>query len=179
MGCSHRCTFCYVRSFEQRADRPAGHIRQLDPRPVNVVAVLRRELARRSWRGEEVVISAATDRTSRPKVGTDDAWLPRPSSPPPTLPPDHALAAHRPRCRPARRGGLPADLSVTFSSTLDQRSGARPNQTAPPHQRLRALRSSSMRAFASVGMAPIAGIRPPQPLAAVVAAAREAGACGI
>src|SRR5688572_32306397 len=22
-GCAHRCTFCYVRGFEQRADRPA------------------------------------------------------------------------------------------------------------------------------------------------------------
>jgi len=23
MGCAHRCTFCYVRAFERRADRPA------------------------------------------------------------------------------------------------------------------------------------------------------------
>ena len=23
MGCVHRCTFCYVRAFEQRADRPS------------------------------------------------------------------------------------------------------------------------------------------------------------
>ncbi|MBI4247477.1 MAG: radical SAM protein, partial [Candidatus Rokubacteria bacterium] len=23
MGCVHRCTFCYVRAFERRADRPA------------------------------------------------------------------------------------------------------------------------------------------------------------
>ena len=23
MGCAHRCTFCYVRHFEQRADRPS------------------------------------------------------------------------------------------------------------------------------------------------------------
>jgi DNA repair photolyase len=22
MGCEHRCTFCYVRAFERRADRP-------------------------------------------------------------------------------------------------------------------------------------------------------------
>ena len=22
MGCAHRCTFCYVRAFERRADRP-------------------------------------------------------------------------------------------------------------------------------------------------------------
>ena len=23
MGCEHRCTFCYVRAFERRAERPA------------------------------------------------------------------------------------------------------------------------------------------------------------
>jgi DNA repair photolyase len=23
MGCVHRCTFCYVRAFERRADRPS------------------------------------------------------------------------------------------------------------------------------------------------------------
>jgi DNA repair photolyase len=25
MGCVHRCTSCYVRAFERRADRPADH----------------------------------------------------------------------------------------------------------------------------------------------------------
>ena len=24
-GCAHRCTFCYVRAFEARADRPSAH----------------------------------------------------------------------------------------------------------------------------------------------------------
>ena len=23
MGCAHQCTFCYVRAFERRADRPS------------------------------------------------------------------------------------------------------------------------------------------------------------
>ena len=33
MGCVHRCTFCYVRAFEQRADRPSGgRATGLDPR---------------------------------------------------------------------------------------------------------------------------------------------------
>ena len=33
MGCVHRCTFCYVRSFERRADRPSDHrVRHIDPR---------------------------------------------------------------------------------------------------------------------------------------------------
>ena len=25
MGCVHRCTFCYVRAFEKRADRPSDN----------------------------------------------------------------------------------------------------------------------------------------------------------
>ena len=32
MGCVHRCTFCYVRAFELRADRPRGRaLRHVDP----------------------------------------------------------------------------------------------------------------------------------------------------
>src|SRR5216110_2348217 len=49
MGCAHRCTFCYVRAFEARADRPwddryGSSIRV----KTNVAEMLRRELARRS-----------------------------------------------------------------------------------------------------------------------------------
>ena len=62
MGCAHRCTFCYVRHFEQRADRPSDDRYGRSIRvKVNIVDVLRRELARRSWSREEVSIGAATD----------------------------------------------------------------------------------------------------------------------
>ena len=62
MGCAHRCTFCYVRAFERRADRPSderygGSIRVKS----NVVQVLDRELSRPRWARELVVIGAATD----------------------------------------------------------------------------------------------------------------------
>jgi DNA repair photolyase len=61
-GCAHRCAFCYVRAFEQRADRPAGEGYGASVRvKVNVAEVLRAELARSSWAREEVVIGAATD----------------------------------------------------------------------------------------------------------------------
>src|SRR5438876_1425486 len=61
-GCAHRCTFCYVRAFEKRADRPSDSRYGLEVRvKVNLVEVLRRELARDSWRRETVVIGAATD----------------------------------------------------------------------------------------------------------------------
>ena len=62
VGCVHRCTFCYVRGFELRADRPADDRYGRSIRvKTNVAQVLRSELARRSWRREEVTIGAATD----------------------------------------------------------------------------------------------------------------------
>ena len=62
MGCVHRCSFCYVRAFELRADRPAdGRYGSSIRVKLNVAEVLARELARPSWRGETVAIGAATD----------------------------------------------------------------------------------------------------------------------
>src|SRR5213076_1819497 len=62
MGCVHRCTFCYVRAFERRADRPSDDRYGRTIRvKTNVGDVLRRELARASWEPESVVIGAATD----------------------------------------------------------------------------------------------------------------------
>ena len=62
MGCVHRCTFCYVRAFELRADRPFDARYGTSIRvKVNIAEMLRRELARPSWRRERVAIGAATD----------------------------------------------------------------------------------------------------------------------
>src|SRR5713101_5496052 len=62
MGCVHRCTFCYVRAFELRADRPADDRYGTSIRvKTNVAEVLRCELARPSWAGEPSAIGAATD----------------------------------------------------------------------------------------------------------------------
>src|SRR5215212_2512660 len=62
MGCVHRCTFCYVRHFERRSDRPSDDRYGASIRvKTNVAEVLRRELARKSWKGEMVAIGAATD----------------------------------------------------------------------------------------------------------------------
>src|SRR4029079_7614921 len=44
MGCAHRCTFCYVRAFELRADRPSDNRYGRSIRvKVNVEEVLRKE----------------------------------------------------------------------------------------------------------------------------------------
>src|SRR5438477_7382013 len=61
-GCAHRCTFCYVRGFERRADRPSDdrYGRAIRVK-INMAEVLRRELGRASWKRELVAIGAATD----------------------------------------------------------------------------------------------------------------------
>jgi DNA repair photolyase len=62
MGCEHRCAFCYVRAFEKRADRASDDRYGRSVRvKTNVADVLRRELARASWKQESVAVGAATD----------------------------------------------------------------------------------------------------------------------
>src|SRR5690242_1313283 len=62
MGCVHRCTFCYVRGFERRADRPwDDRYGQSIRVKINVASVLAGELARPGWAREAVAIGAATD----------------------------------------------------------------------------------------------------------------------
>jgi DNA repair photolyase len=187
MGCVHRCTFCYVRAFELRADRPADSRYGTSIRvKSNVVEVLRRELARRSWRGEGVVIGAATDpyqpAEGRFKLTRGCLEVLAGASNPfglitrgPLIVRDIDVLADA-----ARR----ADVSVTFSvPTLDEEVWRQTEPgTAPPWQRLRALeRLVGAGIRASVGMAPILpGISDrPEQLAEVVRAARAAGACGI
>ncbi|HZO34718.1 MAG TPA: radical SAM protein, partial [Gaiellaceae bacterium] len=187
MGCVHRCTFCYVRAFEQRADRPSDDRYGRSIRvKVNIAEALRAELARASWTAADVVIGAATDpyqpaegryRLTRACIEV----LAAASNPfsiitrgPLIVRDVDVLAAA------ARR----ASVSVTFSvPTLDADVWRTTEPgTAPPEQRLRALRALADAGIrASVGMAPILpGLSDrPEQLRRVVAAAREAGASGI
>jgi DNA repair photolyase len=187
MGCAHRCTFCYVRAFEARADRPwderYGSSRRVK---TNAAAVLRRELARPSWEREVVAVGAATDpyqpaegryRLTRACI---EAFA-EASSPfsiitrGPLIVRDIDVLADA-----ARR----ARVSVTFSvPTLDREIWRRTEPgTAPPLQRLHALsRLVAAGVDAGVGMAPILpGLSDsPKLLADVVREARAAGATGI
>jgi DNA repair photolyase len=187
MGCAHRCTFCYVRAFEQRADRPADERYGASIRvKVNVADVLQRELSRPTWSREQVAIGAATDpyQPAEGRYRLTRACL-------------EALAEAATPFSIITRGPLVlrdldvlqeaarrADVSVTFSvPTLDDEIWRRTEPaTAPPRQRLRALRrlvEGGIRA--SVGLAPILpGLSDkPELLREVVRAAREAGACGV
>jgi len=187
MGCVHQCTFCYVRGFELRADRPSDHRYGQSIRvKTNVAEVLRRELARASWKRETVAIGAATD-PYQPAEGhyrLTRACIEalRDASNPfsvitrgPLVVRDVDVLAEA-----ARR----ADVSVTFSvPTLDDEIWRRTEPgTAPPRQRLRALKTLVAAGVrTSVGMAPILpGISDrPELLEQVVREAREAGACGV
>ncbi len=187
MGCAHRCTFCYVRAFEQRADRPSGDEYGRSIRvKINVAEVLRRELERRTWKGDHVAIGAATDpyQPAEGRYKLTRACL-------------EALRDARNAFHIITRSPMivrdldvlveaasRAELSVTFSvPTLDEDVWRRTEPgTPPPRQRLRAVKTLvDAGVKAGVGMAPLMpGIsdRPDQ-LRAVVEAAREAGATGI
>ena len=70
MGCAHRCTFCYVRAFERRADRPSDDRYGWSVRvKTNIAEVLRVELARPSWRREEVVVTRVLRESPAARAG--------------------------------------------------------------------------------------------------------------
>jgi len=184
MGCVHRCTFCYVRHFEQRADRPSDdrYGRSIRVKP-NIADVLRRELARRSWDRDEVALGTATDpyqpaegkfRLTRAcLVELDAAWTP------------FSIVTRGPLVvrdidvlqEASRRAGAEVFLSLP---TLDDRVWRTTEPgTAPPASRLEAVRRLAAAGIdVGVGIAPILpGLSDdPAALEAVVRAARAAGA---
>ena len=186
-GCVHQCTFCFVRAFEKRADRPFDDRYGTSIRvKTNIVEVLRRELGRPRWTRELVVIGTATD-PYQPAEGR--YRLTRQSI--------EALADARTPLSIITRGPLivrdvdalveadrRASATVTVSvPTLDPEIWRLTEPgTPPPRQRLRALsRLIDAGIEASVGMAPILpGLSDrPELLADVVKAARDAGATSI
>ena len=187
MGCVHQCTFCFVRAFERMADRPFDARYGTSIRvKTNVVEVLRRELARKSWKREQVVVGTATDpyqpaeghfRLTRGAIeALTDASTPIGLiTRGPLIVRDVDVLAEA-----SRR----AKVGVTFSiPTLDPDIWRRTEPgTAPPRERLRAIRTLIDAGIdASVGMAPILpGLSDdPAGMADVVRAARDAGATSV
>ena len=187
MGCVHRCTFCYVRAYERRADRPSDERYGTSIRvKTNVADVLRKELARPSWQRETVVIGGATDpyqpaegrykltRACLEALGTAANPFSIITRGPMIVRDVDVLVAAAQR----------AAVHVTFSiPTIDLDTWRKTEPgTAPPLQRLRAVTTLVEAGIdVGVGMAPILpGITDkPELLEDVVRAVRAAGATGI
>ena len=187
MGCAHRCTFCYVRAFESRADRPSDDRYGRSIRvKINVADVLARELARPTWEGADVVVGAATDpyQPAEGRYRLTRACLEvfsGASNPFSIITRGPMIMRDVDVLQEAARR---ANITVTFSiPTLDEEVWRKTEpSTAHPRQRLRALGELVDAGIdARVGMAPILpGLSDrPEQLAAVVRAARAAGATGI
>ncbi|MEX2237277.1 MAG: radical SAM protein [Dehalococcoidia bacterium] len=184
MGCAHRCTFCYVRGFERRADRPSDDRYGASIRvKTNVAEVLHKEVTRKSWARENVAIGAATDpyQPAEGKYRLTRGCL-------------QVLAGVHNPISIITRGPMiirdidvlqqaagRAPMEVTFSiPTLDVDAWRKSEPgTAPPRQRLRALKMLIDAGIkAGVGVAPLLpGITDkPELIREVVKAARDAGA---
>jgi DNA repair photolyase len=187
MGCAHRCTFCYVRAFERRADRPSDDRYGRSIRvKINVAEVLARELTRPTWESTTVVVGAATDpyqpaegryRLTRSCLGV----LAAASNPFSIITRGPMIVRDVDVLQEASRR---AKVSITFSiPTIDEDVWRKSEpSTAHPRQRLRAIKELTDAGIdARVGMAPILpGVSDaPEQLAEVVRAARDAGATGI
>lgn len=184
MGCVHRCTFCYVRAFEVRADRPSDDRYGRSIRvKTNVAEVLARELARSSWQRDEVALGTATDpyqpaegrfrltRACIEELGR--AWTP------------FSIVTRGPLVvrdiDVLQEAAERVELSVNVSlPTLDDRLWRTTEPgTAPPRSRLEAIRRLSEAGIrVNVGVAPILPGLSDRPglLEAVVRAAKAAGA---
>lgn len=184
MGCAHRCGFCYVRGFERRADRPSGDGYGTSVRvKVNIVDVLRRELARPRWSRETVAVGAATDpyqpaegryRLTRgciEALGTARTPIDLITRGPLIVRDVDALADA------SRRASVRVSISI---ATLDaDLAGRLEPGVAPPRQRLRAVRALTDAGIAAgVAVAPVLpGLTDArESLTAVLLAARDAGA---
>jgi DNA repair photolyase len=184
MGCAHRCTFCYVRQYEDRADRPSDdrYGRSLRVK-TNVAEVLARELGRKTWQREEVALGTATDpyqpaegrfRLTRACIHElTHAWTP------------FAIVTRGPLVvrdidvLQEASARVAVNVSVSLP-TLDERVWRTTEPgTAPPRSRLEAIRRLADAGIdVTVGMAPILpGLSDdPARMEEVVRAAKAAGA---
>lgn len=183
-GCAHQCVFCYARGTH--AYRELDGVREWGSvltAKVNLAAVLRADLARSTYRGDEIAIGTATD-PYQPLEGRyrlmrgilaalRDARAPfHITTRSPLIVRDLDLLA---QC--AGRAEVGVAVSI---ATLDDRVAREIEPTvAPPRQRLRAVRAlADARIRVGVAVAPVLPeiTDDAAAMAAVVHAAADAGA---
>ena len=150
-GCAHRCTFCYVRAFEARADRPSD---DRYGRSIRVKVERRRRAAARARAAVVDARERRDRRRDRPLPAGRGALSPHPCLHPRARRGANAVLAHHARAddparrrRARRRGPQRAKVHVSFSvPTLDERiwrddraghgaAAAPPRDRAPPRRR--------------------------------------------
>ena len=183
-GCYHQCVFCYARRThsyleEDGVDRWGSRLFV----KVNAPAVLRTELAKRTWRHEQVAIGAVTDPYQplegryRLTRGVLEAFADYETP--------AAIITRSPLVvrdvdvlrRLARVAGT--SVSVSIATTDETLARELEPTVAPPRQRLRAVRMLAEAGIkVSVALAPILPqiTDSQENVEAVVRAAREAGA---
>ena len=186
-GCYHGCRFCYARrSHRYLEEDGVGHWGSRIYAKVNAPAIVRQELAKRTWRHERVAIGTVTD-PYQPLEGryrltrgilealadyTTPAGIVTRS---PLIVRDIDVLQHL-----ARVAGVHVSVSV---ATMDERLARDIEPTvAPPHQRMRAVRM-----LADAGIPVNVALAPVLPritdtreqIEAVVRAARDAGAANV
>lgn len=183
-GCVHACAYCYARATHLHLGMNADD--DFDTKiqvKANIVEVLRRELARPGWKHEEIAIGTATDpyQPIEGKLRLTQGII--------TALADYATPANivtksplvirdiDELCRLDERAGVRVSMTIT---TLDEHVWrVMEPGTAPPKQRLRALRMLSEAGIqCGVYIAPVLPriTDSEASLCALVQAAKEAGA---
>ena len=183
-GCLHSCHYCYARASHAFLDLGVGE--DFSSRifvKANIAAVLRRELARPSWRREAVAVGTATDpyqpvegryRLSRACL---EACLA--AETPATVTTKGTLVVRDADVLQALAAGPGGGVSVSLITLDEAVWRALEPGTPPPRQRLRALRALADAGVpCGLALAPVLpGITDaPAALEAVVRAAADAGA---
>jgi DNA repair photolyase len=186
-GCYHQCVFCYARRThtyleEDGVSRWGSKLYV----KVNAAAVVRTELAKRSWRRETVAIGTVTDPyqplEGRYRVTRGILEALRDYQSPASLITRSPLVVRDIDVLQGLARAASASVSISIA-TLDERVAREIEPTvAPPRQRLRAVRMlADAGIHVNVALAPVLPqiTDTPESIEAVVRAARDAGAAKV
>ncbi|HTV91167.1 MAG TPA: radical SAM protein [Verrucomicrobiae bacterium] len=186
-GCYHQCRFCYARRTHTylEEDGVKGWGSKLYVK-VNAPAVVRSELAKRSWKREPVAIGTVTDPyqplEGRYRITRGILEAMRDYQSPASLITRSPLIVRDIDVLQALARVASAHVSISIS-TLDERLAREIEPTvAPPLKRLRAVRMlADAGIHVSVALAPVLPhiTDAPESIDAVVRAARDAGAAKV
>jgi DNA repair photolyase len=183
-GCFHQCTFCYARRSHTYLE--ADGVKQWGTRlyvKANAPAVVRAELAKRTWKRESIAIGTVTDPyqpiEGRYRVTRGILEALRDYASPCTIMTRSPLVVRDIDVLQALARVASVSVSVSIATLDSQLARTIEPTVAPPRQRLRAVRMLADAGIeVNVALAPVLPqiTDTPASLEAVVQAARDAGA---